>query len=238
MYRCTGLWVQCIICTYEFELCSQHCRPIFIWSREEHPFISNARRCSASAAVSTWSDDIVSLAEEFTHLTQTISHFQSWNTNQGLSKSIWSSQPVDKWKQLGRLGGGLLFYCQIWHLCPSTTAAVQKSQWEMTGMNICFHIWKYAQYPDFIIPYLHVEILALETLFLLHQSTMARQLAAGLAISVMFLTRKGSVFCLHICFVLQGLPIASMLLQLCPFQALWNYDHQAINAVFFVWSLF
>lgn len=123
-------------------------------------------------------------------------------------------------REIGGAGGGLLFYCQIWHLCPSTTAAVQKSQWEMTGMNICFHIWKYAQYPDFIIPYLHVEILALETLFLLHQSTMARQLAAGLAISVMFLTRKGSVFCLHICFVLQGLPIASMLLQLCPFQAL------------------
>lgn len=103
---------------------------------------------------------------------------------------------MGKCNQLGRSGGGALFYCEIWHLCPSTTAAVQKSQWEMTCMNICFHIWKCAQYPDFFIPYLHVEILALETIFLLHQFTMARQLAAGLAISVVFLTRKGSVFCL------------------------------------------
>lgn len=150
MYHCTGLWVQCIICTYEFELCSQHCRPIFIWSREEHPFISNARRCSASAAVSTWSDDIVSLAEEFTHLTQTISHFQSWNTNQGLSKSIWSSQPVGKWKQLGRSGGrgeviillSDLASLSFYHSC-STEIPVGNDwhEYMLSHMEICTISW-------------------------------------------------------------------------------------------------
>lgn len=47
----------------------------FLFETEECSSVSNARQYPVSAAVSTWSDDIVSLAEIFMHLTHTISHF-------------------------------------------------------------------------------------------------------------------------------------------------------------------